>query len=179
MSVLEATCFSAYLFSDSDEEQQACALDYLAGKIAYPHPSSFFDRSLGVMKYTFRVPGLGKPLAIRSLRALEKRGYDVLLLDQEGVCVGHVAFQEHDQTDWHVFAVERDGRFKGQRAGTCMIEHLIKKAREKEKRRIRIGGGGSVRTNSIYADIVARGEQLGVIGEHSNWVRVLSFERLS
>lgn len=168
--------FETYLFSEIYGGQRKYARDYLVDKLANPDEGSDFERQLGLLKYVFKVPVINSNVAEIGIRQMQKKGYDVLLMDyqdtDENIIAGHSAFQIHPDNSMHVFSLEVNPDYRRMGLGKHMLEDILDKAREKEIEHVRIGTGKVDAIAKVHRDFASREDELGVYAEGNGWFRL-------
>lgn len=170
MSLLELC--NTRLYSESRGVQRKVASKYISGKLGYPDPGSEFGDKIGNLRYLFRIPGVNGLLNL-GIRLLQRRGYDVLLLDRGGQILGHTAFQIHPDNSLHVFSIEVDPNYRFRGLARHMQEGILMEARKKELGGVRLGAGSEESPTRICQNFASREEELGIEVREGNWIRLL------
>jgi GNAT superfamily N-acetyltransferase len=157
---------STFFYSESTGSDRKIAAKYIAQRIGHPDEGSEFEKKLGMARYAFRIPILGKTLAQEAMQFMQTRGYDALLLRHDVFIAGITAFQRHG-LDLHVFSVEIKPEYRGLGLAQTMLEDFVAKTRAKGIEKIRLGGGNNPATNGLVQKLA---DSLNLQQKPGNWL---------
>ena len=162
-----------YLYFEARGAERQDAFYYLIEKAGNPDEGSKFERKTGCLSLFFGGPLMSILTTPIAVKYMKWQGYDALLLRLHGEIRRYTAFQVHDGDSLHIFSVELDENYREMGLAQGMVESVLKKAREKNLKSVRIGGGGSEATNRIHKNCSERAEELGIVARDDNWVDIL------
>ncbi len=149
------------------------AVNYLVKRLGHPDEGSDFDKNMSWKKMLFRMPKINRTLGHLGMWYLTvQKGYDALILSKEGKIIGYTAFQMHPDKSLHVFSIEVDEDHRENGLGTLMQTEIIRKARQRKLKKVRIGAGGDEATNRICRTLSKRGEELGISYSDPGWFEI-------
>ena len=144
-------------------------LEQIAYMAKNPDPGSIFDKA------TKDIQSLPNQ---KLLEELLKRNYDTLigtLLGQTEL-VGAAAYQIHteeESTDWHMFKLFVNPKYRGHHYGTAMGVYLIQRAQKEGADRIKFGQGRHPAVVNILRSLHRNEEKLKVkIDPQTYWINL-------
>jgi len=173
MSLSELCC--TYLYSELNGLHRKTATRYLVNKIRNRDRGSNFEKQLGCMSILFK----SDSLASISMKLMQLRGYDAILLDLKAQVIGHTGFQIHTDSTLHAFSIEVDNSYRKKGYAVYIAENLIKYAREKKIDRIRTGSENNKIAYGIHQKLATIEKELMIKTEANNWIKILGVNNIS
>ncbi len=170
-----------FFYSESRDIQKIMAKEYISKKLGYPDKNSDFDKRFGVLKYFFRGSKVNKAINSLGLWYLKKQGYDALMLNliedstnnlAKGI-IGYAAFQIHKDKSLYIFSVYVFPKYRRKGLSRYMVEKVLKEARKKKIKRMRIGGGNDESANHVHQNFAKRSDELRILPHKGNWIEIL------